>query len=651
MQTAISIVIVNYNVKDFLYKCLESIDAATSNLTVETIVIDNDSSDGSVAYLRPLFPDVTFVETGENLGFGKANNLGFEMAKGKYILILNPDTVIEEKNLQTMYDYMESNPEVGIAGCKILNPDGTFQLPCRRGFPTPWASFCKLFGLQSMFPNSKIFAQYNQTFRSPDETYEIDAVMGAYMFARKEVITQLQGFDRDFFMYGEDLDLCYRNNQLGYKTAYVHTTSIIHYKGESTRRSSINDVKHFYDAMAIFAKKHYSRSKTFLLFLKLGIFLRAIMAYILKFKEDVAYILCDLALVNGALLLSTKLKTGDFFHFPDYAYPTIFITISIVLLLSMLISGEYFEGRHSVRKTVFGVLVMFFLTSSLTYFFKQYAFSRGVVLMVTGFSGISLSLVRLISVAISKGFGAEKDKRILVVGLNENAAEIVRSLEKPEHSNINVCGFVSIKESYPLDYENYPVLGNIYFLDEIIKKCKAKEIVIAEPEITNNKLMEIVSKFSDTKAKYHIAHEYDQLMFSEIIEEISGRKNADMIYPISTIRNILIKRSIDILYSLMALTLFLPFTIIFGKRGILKKMWHVLCGKKSLIGYYKTEKMPFKYPFGKIGITGLAHISNPERLSKTAINQLNDYYLSNYSFSLDFDIFIKTMIRKTRKKK
>jgi GT2 family glycosyltransferase len=645
----ISIVIVNYNVKDFLFKCLESIEKAKGNLKVETLVVDNDSSDGSVEYLRPLFPDVTFVETGANLGFGKANNIGFEMSKGKYILILNPDTVIEEKNLKTVFDYMEANPDVGITGCKVLNPDGTFQLPCRRGFPTPWASFCKLFGLQGMFPKSKLFAQYNQTYLSTDETYEIDAIMGAYMFARKDVIDELEGFDRDFFMYGEDIDLCFRNKQLGYKTMYLHTTSIIHYKGESTRRSSINDVKHFYDAMVIFAKKHNSRSKGFLVFIKLGIFLRAILAYVLRFKEDVGFMIADLAVVNSALIISTYIKTGEFFPFPEYAYPTIFIVMSIVIVLSMIFSGEYFEEKHSVRKSVFGVLIMFFITSSLTYFFKQFAFSRGIVLMTTGISGLGIPTIRLIAAALKKKFGSEKDKSIIIVGLNENSAEIARSLEKPEHANINVSGFVSIKESYPTDFENYPVLGNIYFLDEVIKKSGAKEIVVSEPEITNNKLMEIVSKFSETGVKYHIATEYDQLMFSEILEDIAGRKSPHVSYPISSLRNILAKRSIDIILPLLALSIFLPITVIAGKKGIIKKLWHTLLGKKSLIGYYTENIDDLKYPFGKEGITGLAHISHPERLSKDSINKLNEFYLTNYSVSLDFDIFIKSIYRSNKK--
>lgn len=156
------------------------------------------------------FPNVNLIALNKNTGFGFANNIGFENAKGKYILLLNPDTVLQEDTLQTMYEFMESNPEVGIAGCKVLNPDGTLQLACRRGIPTPWVAFTKLFGLQTLFPKSKLFGRYNLTFLPEDEFAYVDAISGSFMFLRREVFVQLRGFDSDFFMYGEDLDLCIR---------------------------------------------------------------------------------------------------------------------------------------------------------------------------------------------------------------------------------------------------------------------------------------------------------------------------------------------------------------------------------------------------------------------------------------------------------
>jgi len=276
----ITIVIVNYNVKDFLEQCLNSIRKAKRNFLVEVFVVDNNSTDGSIEFLEPLYPEVKFIQTGKNLGFSKANNIAIKQAKGTYTLILNPDTILSEDTLEKMYEYMRYCPEVGVSGCKVLNGDGTFQLACRRGFPTPWTSFTKLFGLQKLFPKSKIFAKYNQTFRSENESYYIDAVIGAFMFCDTELIKNLGGFDEAYFMYGEDLDLCRQVQLSGRHVSYYHETTIIHFKGESTKRSSINELKHFYDAMEIFAKKYFSSSKLFLLFLRAGIKLRLFIAKI-----------------------------------------------------------------------------------------------------------------------------------------------------------------------------------------------------------------------------------------------------------------------------------------------------------------------------------------------------------------------------------
>ncbi|MGQ9819996.1 MAG: glycosyltransferase [Candidatus Kapaibacteriales bacterium] len=276
----LSIIIVNYNSLDYLIQSIASIYSSVVNFDYEIIVIDNNSNDGSLKFLKEHFRNVILIQLNENLGFGRANNFAFTIAKGKYFLLLNPDTIVEEKTLQTIYDYMVLNPNVGICGCKILNPDGTLQLACRRGFPTPWVAFTKLFGLQSLFPKSQLFGKYNQTFRNPNESYFVDAISGSFMFVRKEVVEQINGFDEDFFMYGEDLDFCYRASLVGWKIAYLHTTSIIHYKGRSTKRSRIDEVTKFYEAMDVFARKHFGKSALFFLLLKLGIFSRKLLAKI-----------------------------------------------------------------------------------------------------------------------------------------------------------------------------------------------------------------------------------------------------------------------------------------------------------------------------------------------------------------------------------
>jgi O-antigen biosynthesis protein len=210
MQVDLSIIIVNYNVKVFLQNLLDSINKASANLQTEIIIVDNASDDGSVEFLREKYPSVKLIINKTNLGFGKANNLALREAKGKFILLLNPDTIVAEDTFIKMIEFFNQTPEAGLAGCKILNPDGTLQLPCRRSFPGPWTSFTKVTGLSSLFPKSRIFARYNLTYLDENETYEVDAISGSFMMMKKEVYDKVGGFDEQFFMYGEDLDLCYR---------------------------------------------------------------------------------------------------------------------------------------------------------------------------------------------------------------------------------------------------------------------------------------------------------------------------------------------------------------------------------------------------------------------------------------------------------
>jgi GT2 family glycosyltransferase len=640
----ISIIIVNYNVKDFLYQCLKSIfDSDSSHtLKIETIVIDNNSSDGSVEFLEPIFKNVQFIKLKDNIGFGKANNIGFELAKGKYFLLLNPDTVIGENTLQTMFEFMEQNKEVGIAGCKVLNPDGTFQLACRRGFPTPWASFCKLFGLQKIFPKSKIFSQYNQTYRSIDETYYIDSIMGAFMFIRKEVIEQIGGFDADYFMYGEDIDLCYRSAKAGWKTAYVHSTSIFHYKGESTKRSSIDEIKHFYEAMGIFARKHYSKFIWFYLFLKLGIYIRSALAYLNKNIRQILIIILDLLAINMSLMLATKIRFGEFLNFPDYAYPTVFIVISIVLFISMLFVGEYFETKPTIRRAVFGLMITFFFLSSLTYFFKEYAFSRGVLLMTIGFSVVSSVIFRLIFSIYDKTKGKDSERRIAIVGINQQSENLINSLQTIEARNAKIVGLISVNPEEIKSSFQIPVLGNISFLDKILKEHRIKEVIITDQSISNSDLVKIASNISLPAVRFHIAKEYEELLASRIINEISGNESVVPFHQYKKFRNRLIKRTFDLFISFFLLSIGFPIVYLLfeNPRDSFKKLWNVFLGKLSFVGLYENNST-----FGKKGLISLVQISNPERLSEETKLNLDKYYLEHYSFYLDIEIILKFITR------
>lgn len=300
----LSVIIVNYNVKYFLEQCLYSVQKAIVGLDAEVIVVDNHSTDDSIAYLQPKFKFVQFISSNENLGFGKANNLALANAKGSYILFLNPDTIVAEDCFTKCISFFDLNKDCGALGIKMIDGSGKFLAESKRSFPSPITSFFKLTGLAALFPQSKIFNKYSLGYLSINENHEVDVLCGAFMMLKKEVAEKTNGFDTAFFMYGEDIDLSFRIQKLGYKNYYFSESSIIHFKGESATQQSFKHNKMFYKAMIVFVKKHYGGSKAtlFLLLLQLAIVFRAIVGWLGKLVKFVFSISASKQTENFLLL-------------------------------------------------------------------------------------------------------------------------------------------------------------------------------------------------------------------------------------------------------------------------------------------------------------------------------------------------------------
>ena len=261
----LSIIIVNYKSKDFTEACIKSIYENTANISFEIIVVDNNSADGCIEMLKEKYSDVKGYQNTENAGFSKANNIGLEIAIGRYLLFLNPDTVILDRALEKMAEYLDVSIKVGVAGCRVENIDGSLQRACRRSIPTPMASFFKLSGLSKLFPKSKFVSKYNLSYMNENEEIEVDAVSGAFLIFRREVFQDIGGLDEDYFMYAEDLDFCYRAKKKGWKVMYNPRTRITHFKGESSKHLSMKATKAFYDSMAIFFRKNLEKQTFFLM--------------------------------------------------------------------------------------------------------------------------------------------------------------------------------------------------------------------------------------------------------------------------------------------------------------------------------------------------------------------------------------------------
>ena len=266
----LSVIILNYNVRYFLELCVSSVQAALNGLDAEIIVIDNNSSDDSCAMMKARFPDVKLIENKENLGFPKGNNIGVAQAKGKYICILNPDTVVAEDTFVKVLAFAERQKNLGIVGVKLIDGAGNFLPESKRGVPTPWVAFTKITALYKMFPKTKWFGRYYASHLNENQTGKVDILVGAFMVMERQLYLDIGGFDEDCFMYSDDIDLSYMALQKGRTNYYFHETTVIHYKGESMLKDGTY-MKRFQEAMNFFYRKHFKVSVLFSMFMKIGI--------------------------------------------------------------------------------------------------------------------------------------------------------------------------------------------------------------------------------------------------------------------------------------------------------------------------------------------------------------------------------------------
>lgn len=349
----LSIIIVSYNVKYFLEQCLCSVREAIRNIEAEVIIIDNDSTDGSVTYLQPSFPFATFIRNEKNQGFAKANNKALQTACGQYILFLNPDTILAEDTLSRCLSFYKTHPQAGAVGVRMIDGSGVFLPESKRSFPSPLVAFHKMTGLSSLFPNSMRFGKYALGYMPQNEVHKVDVIAGAFMMIPKTILDTTGGFDERFFMYAEDIDLSYRIQKAGFCNHYLGDVTIIHFKGESTKKGSLNYVRVFYNAMILFVKKWYPGAGSWLLrkALQTGIFMRgSVSAFTLLFRKKKS----KDAIFSGIVLVGDTHNTN---LAADIAYP--YCTGKNIMTVTRIERGELADsimvfciGELSYKKSI-----------------------------------------------------------------------------------------------------------------------------------------------------------------------------------------------------------------------------------------------------------------------------------------------------------
>ncbi len=494
----LSIVIVSYNVRHFLQRTLESTFRAQNGLSLEIFVVDNDSADDSVEMVRSQFPHVHMIEAGGNLGFAKANNLALKQARGDFLMILNPDCLLQEDSLTTLVQFLKDHPDAGAVGPKLLNRDGTFQVTSKRGLPTVWASFCKLSGLSSVFPKSKFFNRYEQGHLDPDEVNEVEILAGAAMMIRREVYEKVGGLDEDYFMFGEDVDWSWAIGQAGWKLYYVPTTQIIHYKGESTKQKGFDREKHFYNAMRLFTRKHSRFGLLARSVIELGIFVGEFIARLRKNAGLWGPALIDMLLIFGLFVTGYIIR---FTYFPTVWGPApapitlemwaVCIAYAVLGCSALAIMGVYTSRGIQPRRIFFGMLFGFALVGALAYFWRAIQFSR----VVLASAGVASILLLPVWRWLVQALGAGEKRRIVVAGVDRLGREVVRRVREGAIPDVEVVGWLVFDEGRLGDtIDELPVLGTATDLSQVSREHRIREALFSSASASYEDIFRIASQ-------------------------------------------------------------------------------------------------------------------------------------------------------------
>ena len=651
----ISVIIVNYNVKELLEQCIISVLSASKSLKTEIIVVDNNSFDGSVDFLNAKFgsnPDVKIIPSSVNLGFAKANNLGAKEASGEYLLILNPDTILQEDTLEKSLEFYKANSASGAVTCKLILPNGKLDLACRRSFPTPSVAVYRILGLSRLFPKSKIFGKYNLTYLDENKTYEVDAIVGAFMLIKKEVYWHVNGFDEEYFMYGEDLDLCYRIKKAGYKIFYYPGTSIIHYKGESTKKSSISYVNNFYGAMQIFVKKNLNTSFWLMnVLIKLSIFYRASISYFKRFITAYYPVLLDLFFIVAGMLIAIYQR---FEQLPLEAYDLSIVIYTVIWLITLILSGSYNkQNKFSLIKPLNGILIGFFINSSFTYFFNEYAFSRVVVLRTAFNAYLFLLLWRLAAkiITYSKGKNIFTSSKTVIIGKNKDTESFVNKLKTRLDAEYDIMGYISPDGVHKNGY-----IGNLNNLKDIVASNKITNIIFAKKELTNQAILDMMWSLRNYNVNFKIlSGDSDIILGKSTLDKIDDIYLMQIEYNINKKINIFVKRMFDIFAGILSLFTVYPLGMLLKSfasgngqsskfLGKISQIPKVITGKYSFVGRATWDTSSYgKQYLGKNGLTGLVQINFYKNLSADEVEYFNYYYAKNQTLTLDIEILLKTI--------
>lgn len=640
----LSVIIVSYKVPYFLEQTLLSVQKAAQLIKTEVIVVDNNSRDNSVAMVREKFPWVRLIANTENTGFATANNQGIDIAKGEYILFLNPDTVVREDTFKQTVYFMDQYPQFGGLGVKMIDGTGVFLPESKRGFPSPEVAFYKTFGLSKLFPKSKRFNRYHLGYLDKDENHEVDVLSGAFMLMPRKVLDEIGYWDEAFFMYGEDIDLSYRIIKGGYKNYYYSDTTIIHYKGESTKKGSLNYVKTFYEAMIIFTKKHFQGSSAglFILMLQFAIYFRAFLTLFSNFTKRGSLFVLDALVAYGGLFIIKDVWAQ--IRFQDASYydtnPTL-IYFNFPFYVLMWIGAMYLRGgydRHArVKHVLTGILLgTVCITSIYALFPQELRSSRMLILLGTLWTIIAAYFNRSLVSLLQNNtifWSTSQQRNVIIVGSKHESKRVLNLLYQA-HVDFNFIGNVTTAKSFNLD----EFLGNIEDLDLLTHFYKVNELIFCGENISFEQIIHWMTRLGPGM-NYKIVPKNSTYIIGSNSKNSAGDLYAvDINFNIANSIQQRNKQLLDIVYSLFLFILSpLLFMFMKDKLGFFRNIALVLARKKTWVGYvysHQNDNLPQLLDAVLTPIDTLRRKPSEEQ----TLHRINLFYAKDYTTSSDLSI-------------
>lgn len=640
----LSIIIVNYNVQHFLEQCLQSVFKALQNVDGEVWVVDNNSVDGSVAMVKEKFPEVILVDSKENLGFSKGNNLAMKKSKGEYTLLLNPDTLVEEDTFEKVVTFMDENPKAGGLGVKMVDGKGNFLPESKRSLPTPSVAFYKIFGLSSLFPKSKRFGKYHCGHLDKNETNEIEILSGAFMLMRKSALDRVGLLDEEFFMYGEDIDLSWRLIKGGFKNYYFANTRIIHYKGESTKKSSVNYVFVFYNAMIIFAKKHFSskNASLFSFLIKLAIYFRAGVAITNRLVKKSILPIFDASLLFFGILGFKSIWEEQIkgFRYPNEFLYYIIPSITLIIMASVAFCGGY-RNKVKLNKVLNGVsfgaisvLIGYGLID------EEYRFSRAIIGFSAIWSALAFVSTRFILHFFKYGdfeIDSNSRKNVGIIGETQEIERVKGILQK---SNFLLQNFVFINSTKKS--KNNDFVGNIDQLNEIIEVYQLDEVIFCAKDLSSNTIIATMESLSKNDTEFKIAPPESLFILGSSSIDSPGELYLIDINSLSKPQNLRNKRIFDLITSILLL-FSSPILVLFVKRPtkMFTNIINVFKGNFTWVSYSGALKSQKELPELKKGVLSPLDRFNSDQLEEETKERINIQYAKDYNPFNDLTILIK----------